>query len=164
MNCINIWINEWMNEWCLAGRWFWNEMKDFISSSPPSAFPSLHVFNIPLEHLLSASTARGMDCTLPKFSVYFYFYWLIRTSCLPMSVYWFYKLGRRDFLGSPVVRTLRIHCWGPGFKISQAVCMPSPSPRKTPEKTKKEHVTMFLSIAYSECDCIFPSLLKQCMV
>ena len=30
-----------MNEWCLAGRWFWNEMKDFISSSPPSAFPSL---------------------------------------------------------------------------------------------------------------------------
>ena len=130
MNCINIWINE----WCLAGKWFWNKMKDFISSSPPSSFPSLHAFKIPLEHLLSASTARELDCTLPKFSVYFCFYWLILTSDLPTSVYWFYKLGRREFLGSPVVRTLPFHCWGPGFKISQAVWHALPIPQKNPRR------------------------------
>ena len=153
-----------MNEWCLAERWFWSKMKDFISSSPPSSFPSLHAFNIPLEHLLSARTARGLDCTLPKFSVYFYFYWLIWTSDLSASVYWFYKLGRREFLGSPVVRTLRFTAEGRGSRSHKLCGMLSPPPRKTPEKTKKEHVIMFLSIAYSECDCVFPFPLKQCMV
>ena len=133
MNCMK-YMNKWMNEWCLAERWFWNKMKDFISSSPPSSFPSLHAFNIPLEHLLSARTARGLDCTLPKFSVCFYFYWLIWTSDLSASVYWFYKLGRREFLGSPVVRTLHFHCWGPGFKISQAVWHALPAPQKNPRK------------------------------